>query len=343
MAFMPVSAIFILLLTTLQANFVSVLQENVSDTSSDDMGQLVQREITPIEQERLNELQWNYAGIWWEVAYPGAGNEDGGCTNFPVQGKGSKRRKVRVTYQCKDLPELPPGALGCAGSAPAYTVQGGVWSQEGTTTVFCPSFFNRVDDVVDSTSLLNPIQYVRFVTYVSDNYAWYFANKYYGKLWGWQDAGTPWATQNATEDSDELAAEGSGNCGSASPANFNVTALPLDVENTTDISWPSQCSPIPELDSIDTNFACIYDPPDDPDDTTSTSPSPSPSSAPTSVEISSVTQTSSSPPPTSTACNCNEDGCSTDSPACCENGTCGCTCTAAGCTGAPCCASGTCG
>lgn len=40
-----------------------------------------------------------------------------------------------------------------------------------------------------------------------------------------------------------------------------------------------------------------------------------------------VITTSSSPRPTSGPCNCNEDGCSADSPACCDNGSCTTTCT----------------
>jgi len=81
----------------------------------------------------------------------------------------------------------------------------------------------------------------------------------------------------------------------------------------------------------------------------------------TSTANSIASATTSTPPPvvTGTTCNCNEDGCTTDSPACCADGTCGtakvvraalasrngCNCNEDSCSpeSPACCANGTCG
>jgi hypothetical protein len=83
-----VSAVTAVLLILLQASLIRCAHipvgflspwrapSHVSDTNE----QFVKREITPEERQYLDGLANSYKGIFWDVAYPGAGNEGGGCT-----------------------------------------------------------------------------------------------------------------------------------------------------------------------------------------------------------------------------------------------------------------------
>jgi hypothetical protein len=57
-----------------------VPQDHFPLNSSDTSEQLMRRDITDAEKERLNQLSNSYKGIYWQTAYPGAGTENGGCT-----------------------------------------------------------------------------------------------------------------------------------------------------------------------------------------------------------------------------------------------------------------------
>ncbi|KAH7364002.1 hypothetical protein BKA65DRAFT_532662 [Rhexocercosporidium sp. MPI-PUGE-AT-0058] len=64
-------------------------------------------------------------------------------SRFPLDGTGKRRRRDRIGYQCKDTEYLPPGSLGCAGNASAYTANNKV-NPTGWTIVFCPRFFTSL-------------------------------------------------------------------------------------------------------------------------------------------------------------------------------------------------------
>lgn len=53
--------------------------------TSRDIPHTKKRNLSTDEKKRLSDLSDSYKGIFWEVAYPGAGNEDGGCTARPLK------------------------------------------------------------------------------------------------------------------------------------------------------------------------------------------------------------------------------------------------------------------
>jgi hypothetical protein len=106
-------------------------------------------------------------------------------SRFPLDGTGKRRRRNRVTYQCKDTNFLPAGSKGCSGAAyvlpqllvtyhtdhkhsTAYTTNTNI-TPDGWTIVFCPKFFNNLkylNAILAGPKLndgdLGPLKYVSF-------------------------------------------------------------------------------------------------------------------------------------------------------------------------------------
>lgn len=59
-------------------------EEPAPFNASSQHGPIAKRDLTDEEKLRLERLKNDYKGIWWEVAYPGAGDgsedDNGGCT-----------------------------------------------------------------------------------------------------------------------------------------------------------------------------------------------------------------------------------------------------------------------
>ena len=101
------SAFTVLLLILLQARLIQcahiparflATKESAPSNDSDTGEQLVRRDITPPEREYLDELSSSYRGIYWEVAYPGASNENGGCTVHSQPYHSSLKRITNLIY-----------------------------------------------------------------------------------------------------------------------------------------------------------------------------------------------------------------------------------------------------
>ncbi len=128
-------------------------------------------------------------------------------------------------------------------------------------------------------------KYSLLCTFLADNYAWYFANKYYASLWGWTDDGASSLEFGPTA------------------AEANLVGQPGEIgvdPSYITLPAPENCHPVPAIDAVNVTYECDMPPP-----ATLTE-----SVAPVST------------PPLTGPCNCNESGCTADSPACCANGSC---------------------
>ncbi|TGO73819.1 hypothetical protein BELL_0329g00110 [Botrytis elliptica] len=273
-------------------------------------------------------------------------------SRFPLDGTKKSTRRSRVTYQCKDPETLPANAKGCSKSdVHAYAINP-KWTPNVSENslgalryvsyeqvmlhewLHCDimgysehltDLFDTIDDHLPKRKIYgmssardyawkfmqgDKMNINQNIVANVENYVWYFVDKLYGKQWGWTGKGTAYPGR--------LPERGFNRMTRQTDIQATVENLDLGDESTDPATlpkpvWPANCHGEAVIDADDTSaIICDYIIPLG--DESSSFSTPVASATSTSAPVITL-------PPDPKNCSCNEDGCTKESPACCDDGT----------------------